>query len=111
MDLTFDESTVGEWSVIAVAGELDLHTAPLLRDRLEAMDLSERPNIAVDLTDVSFMDSSTLGVLVVQLKRVREREGRLGLVGVQGSPAKVLSITGLDQVIPAFESVEDLPQG
>ena len=55
------------------------------------------------------MDSSSLGVLVAYLKRARERGGDLMLVGVQGSPAKVISLTGLDAVFRMEDSLADLP--
>jgi anti-anti-sigma factor len=56
------------------------------------------------------MDSSSLGLLVSNFKRLRERGGDLAIVAVAGSPKKVLSITGIDHVIPIFDQVSDLPQ-
>jgi anti-anti-sigma factor len=55
------------------------------------------------------MDSSSLGVLVATLERARERDGELRLVGVQGSPAKVIALTGLDSAFTIEASVDDLP--
>jgi anti-anti-sigma factor len=55
------------------------------------------------------MDSSSLGMLVTCLKRVRERDGRLVLAGVSGSPLKVFTLTGLDRVFDMVSAVEDLP--
>lgn len=109
MELVIDVDTTGTWSVVRVAGELDLHTSPQLRDQV--LPLIEEPpiRIALDLTDVGFMDSSSLGMLVTCLKRVRERDGRFMLVGVTGSPMKVLSLTGLDRVFEVAASVDDLP--
>ncbi len=56
------------------------------------------------------MDSSTLGVLIAFLKRARERDGDIRLVGVQGSPAKVIALTGLDSAFQIDDSVAALPQ-
>ncbi len=110
MDLTFEDGTSGAWKVLSVAGELDMHTSPALQERLDAMSVGEAPKVAVDLSAVPFMDSSSLGVLVANLKRIRERGGDMALVGVAGSPQKVLAITGIDRVIPVFDQVSELPQ-
>jgi anti-sigma B factor antagonist len=109
VDLVIENRSAGPWSVVRVAGELDLHTSPQLRDHVYGL-IGEPPvDIALDLSDVSFMDSSSLGMLVGCLKRVRERDGRMVLAGVGGSPMKVLSLTGLDRVFELFPSSSDLP--
>ncbi len=110
MEPTFDTSTVGTWTVIRVRGELDLSTSEALKGALDGSFAADIPRIAVDLTDVSFMDSSTLGVLISYLKRARERDGDVRLVGVQGSPAKVIALTGLDQAFAIDASPGDLPE-
>ena len=110
MDLTFEDATSGAWKVLSVTGELDMHTSPALQERLDTVSAGDTPKVAVDLSAVPFMDSSTLGVLVANLKRIRERGGEMALVGVAGSPQKVLAITGIDRVIPIFDQVSELPQ-
>lgn len=108
MEPSFATRSAGSWTVLAVSGELDLSTADALRAALdEGSKASSR--IAVDLTEVSFLDSSSLGVLVAAMKRAKERNGDLALVGVQGSPAKVIALTGLDSMFRIEDSVDDLP--
>lgn len=109
MDLTFANRTEGGWTVLEVGGELDLHTCGSLQDQLRELGGTDA-RVAVDMAQVGFMDSSGLGVLVAAMKEVREQGGELALVGVAGSPLKVLSITGLDKVIPHYGSVDDLPE-
>jgi anti-sigma B factor antagonist len=99
----------GPWKVLEVDGELDLHTSTALRDRLFALVDKGASRVAVDLSAVPFMDSSSLGVLVVGLKRLREQGGELALIGVGGSPRKVLSITGMDGVFAIYEHSGELP--
>jgi anti-sigma B factor antagonist len=106
---TFETRKRGRWTVVEVRGELDLSTADALRSALDGAFDADPPNIAIDLTDVTFMDSSSLGVLVATLERARERDGELRLVGVQGSPAKVIALTGLDSAFTIEASVDDLP--
>lgn len=109
MDLQLENDKAGPWTVIRVAGEIDLHTSPQLREHVLGL-IDEPPvRIALDLTKVGFMDSSSLGTLVTCLKRVRERDGRLVLVGVSGSPRKVFTLTGLDRVFDIVSSTEELP--
>lgn len=109
MELTLENATSGDWTVVRVAGELDLHTSPQLRDHVLGL-LEEPPvRVALDMAKVTFMDSSSLGTLVTCLKRVRERDGRLILIGISGSPMKVLSLTGLDRVFDLVSSPSDLP--
>jgi anti-sigma B factor antagonist len=109
MDLALENTRSGPWAVVRVEGELDLHTSPQLRDHV--LTLTDQPNvsIALDLSRVDFMDSSSLGILVTCLKRVRERDGRLVLAGVTGSPLKVFALTGLDRVFDLVPSVDELP--
>jgi anti-anti-sigma factor len=111
MDLVLENDSRGPWTVVRVAGELDLHTSPQLRDHVLAHLGPSPVRIALDLSSVDFMDSSSLGMLVTCLKRARERDGRLVLVGVSGSPMKVLTLTGLDRVFELVPSMGDLPPG
>jgi anti-sigma B factor antagonist len=110
MDLTFESRYEGDWTVLAVAGELDLHTSTALNDRLLELGSGPNPHVAVDMAQVGFMDSSGLGVIVAASKVMKERGGELALVGVSGSPQKVLAITGLDKVIANVASLANLPR-
>lgn len=95
--------------MLDVAGELDLHTAPQLREALTSAIDAGRRQVLVDLSDVAFMDSTALGVLVAGLKRTREAGGDLALVVPQGPPRKVLTLTGLDRAFTILE--EPLQEG
>jgi anti-sigma B factor antagonist len=106
---SFETHTQGTWTVVSVRGELDLSTSAALRAALDAGLGEGTPRIAVDLTEVSFMDSSSLGILVSCLKEAHDRGGELRLVGVQGSPAKVIALTGLDSAFTIETSAADLP--
>lgn len=85
-------------TVVHVAGELDLFAAPQLRQRL--VDIIERgsAHLALDLSEVTFIDSTGLGVLVGALKRARGYGGDLSLRAVPPSVLKVFEITGLTKV-------------
>lgn len=105
MDFQMEARDDGDWSVLVVRGEVDVFTAPKLRERIIELIEKGRHDIVVDLAGVSFMDSTGLGILVGCLKRVKEREGSLALAGPQRPVMRVLTITGLSRVFPIHESV------
>ena len=94
--------------LITVSGEVDLASSPQLDDAIISTLDSGAKAVAIDLTDVSFMDSSGLGVIVRGLKRCREAEIDLDLVITNERVLKVFGITGLDQVIPIHSSISDI---
>jgi len=94
--------------LITVSGEVDLATSPELDVAIIAAIDSGTLSVVIDLTDVSFMDSSGLGVIVRALKRCREAENDLDLVITNERVLKVFGITGLDQVIPIHASIQDI---
>jgi len=94
--------------VLTVSGEVDLATSPDLDAAIIAALDSGAGSIVVDLTEVSFMDSSGLGVIVRGLKRCREADKDLDLVITNERVLKVFGITGIDQVIPIHDSLEDI---
>lgn len=94
--------------VITVSGEVDLASSPQLDDAIISTLDSGAKAVAIDLTDVSFMDSSGLGVIVRGLKRCREADIDLDLVITNERVLKVFGITGLDQVIPIHSSISDI---
>jgi anti-sigma B factor antagonist len=94
--------------VITVSGEVDLASSPDLDTSIIAAIASGAASVVIDLTDVSFMDSSGLGVIVRGLKRCREADKDLDLVITNERVLKVFGITGLDQVIPIHDSIEDI---
>jgi anti-sigma B factor antagonist len=107
IDLVLESRTESGWGVLAVKGEVDLYTSPQLKDKVGEMIEQGHSRLVIDLTDVGFMDSSGLGVLVTALKRARERDGSLALVCPEGSVHKVLTITGLDRVFPIHQTVAE----
>jgi anti-sigma B factor antagonist len=84
--------------VVAVAGEIDLFTAPELKAVLSGAVEAGRSRIVVDLTDTTFLDSTALGVLIGAVKRLRSRDGVLTIVNTDPNIAKTFEITGLDQI-------------
>jgi anti-sigma B factor antagonist len=97
----------GERHVLAVRGEIDLFTAPELKQVLAESIEGGRIRIVVDLTETTFLDSTALGVLIGAVKRLRSRDGALAIVNVDENIAKTFEITGLDQIFTIVPSRDE----
>jgi anti-sigma B factor antagonist len=91
-------------AVIALKGEVDLYKAPEFKSELIRVIEGGTQNVVIDLTDTTFIDSTTLGVLISGLKRVRPKGGQLPLVITDRNIKKIFDITGLDRVFPIYEA-------
>ena len=107
MDLTLSTREADGTTVVAVGGEIDVYTAPRLRDKFTELVAAGSYDIIVDMQNVEFLDSTGLGVLVGGLKRVRAHDGSLRLVCTQERILKIFRITGLTKVFPVHSSVAE----
>ena len=96
---------VGARTVVSVIGDLDVLTAPRLRDRLGEVLEDGAKDVFVDLTSCEFIDSSGMSALVTALKRARAGGAELGLVCPRGNVRRLIEVVALDQV---FEIRDDL---
>lgn len=106
MDVGVTSRDVGDQTVVEVSGEIDVYTAPVLRERLASLVDAGRTDLVVDLTPVRFMDSTGLGVLVGVLKKIRGHGGRLQLVIDSDRLLRVFEITALTQVFAIHEMLD-----
>lgn len=93
--------------VIALSGEVDLYTAPEFKQQLIDAVAGGVKHVVVDLTDTTFIDSTTLGVLVGGVRRLREKDGDLSLVCSDRNINKIFEITGLDKVFTIASSRDE----
>ncbi|NYE50916.1 anti-sigma B factor antagonist [Spinactinospora alkalitolerans] len=105
--MKLDHYTEDDTEIVVVEGEIDVYTAPRLRELL--IDLVNKGNfhLVVNMEKVEFLDSTGLGVLVGGLKRVRAHDGTLDLVCTQERILKIFRITGLTKVFGIYESVQE----
>lgn len=107
MDVQLESRFEDPVQIIEVGGEIDLHTAPRLREAVvDAVDAGHT-RLVIDVENVDFLDSTGLGVLVGGLKRVRSEGGSLDIVCTQPRLLKIFEITGLDKVFGLHGSLED----
>ena len=108
MELTLNvHSEPPGFTVIEVGGEIDVYTAPKLRERLVGLVESGSYQLIVDMESVEFLDSTGLGVLVGGLKRVRAHEGWIDLVCTQSRILRIFRITGLNRVFSIHDTVRE----
>src|SRR5213083_2088490 len=93
--------------VISLAGEVDLYTAPEFKQQLLEVIAQGASNVIVDFSNTTFIDSTTLGVLVGGVKRLRTNDGQLSLVCNDRNITKIFEITGLDRVFTIHASRDE----
>jgi anti-sigma B factor antagonist len=91
-------------AIIVVAGEIDVATVPALRRAIDTLLTDGARRFVVDLSAVGFMDSSGLNVLIGIVRRLGL--GRLGVVATQRNIGRVFAISGVDTIIPLFDSLD-----
>jgi anti-sigma B factor antagonist len=99
--------SAGDCAVLRVAGEIDVYTAPELRQRVIRLTDDGARHVIADLRGVDFLDSTGLGALVGSLRRLRMREGSLKLVTSGGRILRIFQLTGLTRVFALYSSVPD----
>ncbi len=105
-----DQEIDAETHVIELGGEVDLYTAPEFKERLLQLIEGGKSRVVVDLSKATFIDSTTLGVLVGGVKRLRPTGGALSLVCTDQNITKIFEITGLDRVFPIHGSRDEALQ-
>ena len=101
------EELANDAYVIALTGEVDLYTAPEFKQQLLEVIGQGGKDVIVDFTNTTFIDSTTLGVLVGGVKRLRPNGGRLSLVCNDRNITKIFEITGLDRVFTIFPTRDE----
>lgn len=107
MELGIRTEQDGSVCAVTLEGEVDVYTAPKLKEQLVALLNGGCISVIIDLEKVAFIDSSGLGVLVSALRRAREKDGVVRIVCTRDSILKIFRITGLDKVFPIFSDASE----
>jgi anti-sigma B factor antagonist len=97
----------GAVGVIAVHGQADLHTAPELRSAISAALDGGVSGLVIDLSEATFIDSMTLGVLLGAVKRLRPSGGKVGIVCADSHIRRIFEITLLDRVFAIVDTLDE----
>lgn len=106
MKLHLKRQAMGDAVVVAVEGELDLFTAPFLRDEVRDAIKQDGARLVLDLQQLSFMDSSGLSVLIEAWRLATSEGGGVSLAAPQAPVARILRTTGLDRRIKVYADVD-----
>lgn len=92
--------------VLAVAGELDHHTAPRLRATLDEIDFGSRAPVVIDMSAVDYCDSTGITVLVTAYNRTRQAGAPLALAGLSEDLSRIFGIVGLRQLFSCYPTAD-----
>jgi anti-sigma B factor antagonist len=99
------KSTV-EPSVLPLEGEIDLHVSPRIAESLQQIIAQKPARVLVDISKVSYIDSSGLAVFIEAMQRIQKYGGQFGIVGMQETVRSIFEIARLDQVFRIFPDLE-----
>jgi anti-sigma B factor antagonist len=106
VDFSVSQHNVADITVLTVHGEVDVYSAPSLKEQIDASLTGSAPTVVVDLSEVEFMDSTGLGALVSARTAAVEADGRLPLVCNRERILRLFQITGLDGVFEIHPTVD-----
>ncbi len=95
-----------ERGILRLAGEIDLCSVPELRDALASISGARRP-IILDLSEVTFLDSSGLSLVIDYWRQSQEHGSNFVVVGASGEVREIFRLTNLDQFIPLYETEKE----
>jgi anti-anti-sigma factor len=107
-DFSVEERNQGDAWVLAASGELDLRTSPELEDRLDRVWLAGAELVILDLRQIDFMDSTGLRVLLAAHQRAQESGRRFALVRGADQVERVLTLTGVRDMLTVVDAPEEL---
>jgi len=105
--LSLDQHEMKGAAVVRPVGEVDVFTAPLLRERLVELVEGGARRVIVDLSEVSFLDSTGLAVLVGVWQRLRNHDGFFAVAAANERIERVLRTTRLDQSLKLHDTVDE----
>ena len=111
MTIAIDVETHEGWDVVRVSGEIDIRTAPELRDVLAGVLDTGAERVVVDLEGVEFLDSTALSVMVGAHKRLVRKGSGLVLVCTRDPILRVLTVTGLSRVFIVHDRLDAVLSG
>ena len=107
MHPSFEVGDHDGWTVVHLTGELDVSTAPRLREELVDVIADGCRHLVVEMDGVTFIDSTGLGVLVGAFKRIRAANGELHVVASHEPVLRTLRVTGLHRAFGAYATVAE----
>ena len=104
--MKYEITTAGDFTIVALSGEVDLQYSPIAREQILKY-LNSNRHVLVDLSKVKYIDSSGIASLVEGFQLAKTLNTKFGLVGVSDSAMQVLKLARLDKVFEIRDVVED----
>ncbi len=98
----------GKYLVVSLRGELDVESSQEMKNEVRKQISSEAPNVVIDLTNVSYVDSSGLGTLIALQKDARFNGGSLSIVGASQQIRRVMKMTNLDKLFELYDNLNEV---
>lgn len=98
---------VNDWTVVEIDGQVDIHTAPTIREGLTGLVEQGHRHFVLDLGFVTFMDSMGLGAMAAITKRIGERDGSLRIAAVPGRVLRIFELSGMRESYEIYPSAAD----
>lgn len=100
-------SKKGSTLIVGIIGELDHHTAEYVRQKIDSeLIKSTTRNVVIDLSKLSFMDSSGIGVIMGRYKNVQQLNGKMAITVIGSQIRRILEMAGLNRIIPVYDSMD-----
>lgn len=106
-ELAVTTRTSGAWHIIALAGELDFHTAPQVCAAVEAQELNPNRGLVIDLSELTFCDSSGITAILAAQRLTATAGAPMALAAVPGRVTRTFKLAGLDQVFTIHPTTGD----
>ncbi|MBN1465702.1 STAS domain-containing protein [candidate division KSB1 bacterium] len=106
MSLKISNSVKGKTAVLKIDGEVDMFSSPQARNAIMELVKQRVPKVIVDLSEVSYMDSSGVATLIEGLQLCHKYNGKLVVAGLRANVREVFELTRLDKIFQIFQDVE-----
>ncbi|WP_078551283.1 STAS domain-containing protein [Bacillus alkalicellulosilyticus] len=107
MNLEINQATTDEKVIVMLSGEVDAYTAPKLREVLIPLTEQSGNQVVINLANVSYIDSTGLGIFIGALKSSHTHQSKISLQGLTSRVERLFRITGLDEVIDIEDKREE----
>lgn len=99
--------TNGNTLIVKVTGDMDHHNAGTLRSAIDR-EIRQKPvkNLVFDLSELDFMDSSGIGLILGRYKRIKELEGNVFIAAARPEVERIINLSGLHKIIPLYDTIE-----
>ncbi len=91
--------------IVKISGDIDHYTSEIIKKEIYKNTNRYIKDMIMDLSDVDFMDSSGIGMVLGRYKEVKDKDGRLALVGVKGNMERIFNMSGLYKIVSKFDSI------